>query len=327
MKLEDTIFQFDKLAQIEVALKANSNPPTTFFYQLASMDTSWYCTTYPLIRYTNLPPSTHRLYIRQLGQPDSLTLTFQNNQLAVDHTTPWWLQSLLVFCLLLIPFTIIYFITLHRSRRILQLEIVRNQIASDLHDDVSGNLSAIKNMNELLMLTHQDTLPDSAIELSKKMTTFSERAITKLRHTVWAINPHNDTVEELIEKMETTASEMLATKPIPLVFQNTCNNPSQLQFDMQQRHNTLLIFNELIHNALKHSEAKTVHVDLCNTTRQLMIQVKDDGVGFDLAQKIRSDQLGLKSLQERAQNNFIKLELQSTIGAGTVATLTVNSMA
>ena len=320
------VIYFEKLYQVEISLLTDSNSTDTFFYQLASIDTAWHATPYPFIRYTNLPATKHNLLIHQSGKRDTIALQFGANYLAIDNSVPWWLQSLLVFCLLLIPFTIVYFIALNRSRRILQVEKVRNQIASDLHDDVSGNLSAINNLNDLLILTNKDILPDSALKLSDKMKAFTAKAITKLRHTVWAINPDNDSIEELLEKMEDTAKGFLETKNIPLQLDNQYNHELELQFDMQQRHNVLLIFNELIHNIIKHSEATLVKVVLKNTPKYLTIEVKDNGKGFDVAEKMEHGGDGLQNLKNRAAENFMDFRMQSKIGEGTITNLVVYNM-
>jgi len=107
-------FYFEKLYQVEISLLPDSSLVDTFFYQLASIDTAWHATPYPFIRYTNLPAAKHNLFIYQSGKKDTISLQFGANYLAIDNSVPWWLQALLVFCLLLIPFTIVYFITLNR---------------------------------------------------------------------------------------------------------------------------------------------------------------------------------------------------------------------
>lgn len=319
-------FSFSKLRQIEISLAVDSTARNSFHYHLNAVDTSWQTTPYPLIRYTNLPAANHVLLIHQVGKKDTLSFEFRTNYLAIDNSVPWWLQSLLVFCLMLIPFTIVYFIALNRSRRILQVEKVRNQIASDLHDDVSGNLSAINNLNDLLILTNKDILPASAVKLSDKMKVFTAKAMTKLRHTVWAINPNNDSVKELMDKMQGTAKDLLDTKNIQLEVQNNYNTDLDLQFDMQQRHNTLLIFNELIHNVLKHSEASLVKVAFDGTPKQLTIEVRDNGKGFDVAEKMENGGDGLQNFKRRAADNFMEFDIQSKVWEGTTARLLVYSM-
>jgi CheY-like chemotaxis protein len=91
---------------------------------------------------------------------------------------------------------------------------------------------------------------------------------------------------------------------------------------------------ELLMNALKHAESKEVAVRLFESDGDLGIEVRDDGVGFDLAaaaaaaaaaagssSTAMSSKFGLFSIRERMTALGGRFDLKSSPGAGTTVTL------
>ena len=84
----------------------------------------------------------------------------------------------------------------------------------------------------------------------------------------------------------------------------------------------LRIAQEALANALRHAEAEHVWVRLGAEDGRLVLEVRDDGVGFDPdAAAVRSRRLGLTSMEERAQRLGGRLTLRSEPGAGTTVRL------
>lgn len=93
----------------------------------------------------------------------------------------------------------------------------------------------------------------------------------------------------------------------------------------------LLLFQsvrELLLNALKHAKAKEVVVRLHTADNKVHIQVRDDGIGFDVTAKNITDsttslssKFGLFSIEERMRYLGGWVDLQSMPGQGTSATL------
>jgi len=293
-----------------------------YIYKLHGYDQNMDTTDASEIRYTNLPGGSYKLEIMACKNDQVLGVYELPFSVKNPVEQQWWFGPLVTFCFLLIPITIFYFFNLDRSRQSLRLESVRNQIASDLHDDIGANLSAIKNFTELIQ---KKTPKDNAsFTLIKKTKTYLDETIIALQDTVWSINPLNDSVELLIEKMQDFAIMMLSTKGIEYQFNNDYNERTPVILDMDQRHSLLLMLKEVINNIVKHADASKVSIDISNTREALHFSVKDNGKGFDTKQNYEGN--GLRNFKSRSRQNFIETVIQSELGKGTKVHITVHSL-
>jgi len=84
----------------------------------------------------------------------------------------------------------------------------------------------------------------------------------------------------------------------------------------------LRIAQEAVQNAIRHGEAGRIVVRLRRDGQALLLEVEDDGVGFDPeAPELRSRRLGLTSMEERARRIGGRLELRSAAGRGALVRL------
>jgi signal transduction histidine kinase len=86
----------------------------------------------------------------------------------------------------------------------------------------------------------------------------------------------------------------------------------------------LRIAHEALHNALRHASAEHVVVGLREGDGKLVVEVTDDGVGFEPHRAaVRSRHLGLTSMEERARELGGRLVIRSKPGSGTTVRLEV----
>ena len=82
------------------------------------------------------------------------------------------------------------------------------------------------------------------------------------------------------------------------------------------------VMQEALQNVHKHARAAGVGVDWSRASRNWVLHVTDDGVGFDLVKAARRQKsVGLLSMRERAELIGGTLQIQSTPGNGTAVTL------
>ncbi len=79
---------------------------------------------------------------------------------------------------------------------------------------------------------------------------------------------------------------------------------------------------ELLTNVTKHARAKRAAITVKTEDRQLILQVADDGVGFEVSNLTEVAVFGLFSIAERVRNQGGNMEVISAPGQGTTITIT-----
>jgi signal transduction histidine kinase len=77
------------------------------------------------------------------------------------------------------------------------------------------------------------------------------------------------------------------------------------------------IVQELVNNAVKHSEATAVLVQVMRQAEMLSVTVEDNGKGFDVATAEAKNTAGLQNIRSRVNYLRGKMDIKSEIGSGT----------
>lgn len=83
------------------------------------------------------------------------------------------------------------------------------------------------------------------------------------------------------------------------------------------------IFQEAINNILKHAQASCLHITLHYTNQEFILELEDDGVGFDIHSKQTSS--GLKNMRSRAKLIQAAFYIKSNSLNGTKLKVTLSS--
>jgi signal transduction histidine kinase len=286
----------------------------TYRYQMQGIDSDTVGYDFPVARYTNLEGGTYQFWVQ----------TFQNNRwqpplklrFEVEQTlteTLWFWPSVAFYGLLLIGAGI-YFFLLYNFRQKLKMHHLRNRIAADLHDEVGATLSSIAISTKLVEKKIGQQAPET-LEILHRIKTDSQDTIQSIRDTVWALNPDNDSLDQLLEKMRSMAFQLLTPQDIALEFDNQIPPNAPLKLSMEQRRNIYLIFKEALNNIVKYAEASKVRVEFKIQSVEFWMSIADNGKGFDTSQRYEGN--GLKNYQKRAQESFMEVILTSKVGEGT----------
>jgi signal transduction histidine kinase len=200
-----------------------------------------------------------------------------------------------------------------RVRRLRELARVRLRIASDLHDEVGGNLGSIAINCELLQSS--PTLgPEDRQELAL-VNRVAVQTAQAVRDIVWFINPDFDNSADMLARMRDTAGVMLAGREFDFDGQGSGTFALSLEF----RRHAFSLYKEALHNIVKHSQASQVTIRAAVTSKELTLSIEDNGRGFDPAKA--SDGHGMKGMRWRAAELRAALSLRSEPGKGTRLTL------
>ncbi len=200
-----------------------------------------------------------------------------------------------------------------RNHRQKQLQNMRNSIADDLHDDIGSTLSSISIMSELAKQQSPEALPLLA-SIGENTITIQEN----MSDIVWAIKAENDRFENVLQRMNQFAFEILDAKNIELDFTNDASL-STLRLTMGQRKNFYLFFKEVINNAAKYSDAKKVSVCIAQKDHHIEMNIADNGKGFDSARIFNGN--GMSTLRKRGTELNADFKISSHINQGTAIQL------
>jgi len=181
----------------------------------------------------------------------------------------------------------------------------RNRLAREIHDGLGASLSSMIIQAEyILNLTREDGLRSEIREL--KLT--AEESIEELRRSLRMM--HEDF--ELAQGLEDYAKTFRERTGLDICFERT-GLQRKLSPDAQLA--LFRILQESLSNAVKHAEARAVHVRLDYSDDRVHLIVRDDGKGFDPARTPRGH-YGLLNMRERAMKLGGQLIVDSAPGAG-----------
>ena len=196
---------------------------------------------------------------------------------------------------------------LAQSQIEIQEQTLKN-IAWELHDNI-GQLLSVANMQLAMIIPTSDEAIKPHLEETKTTIASSVQELRALSR-----NLNNEVVlnNGLVKSMENELERFDRLKFLNTHF-SIKGTPQLLKSDVEII--LFRIFQEFISNVMKHSRAKNLFVTLSFEEKYLSIESKDDGVGFDVAQK--SESSGLQNMKSRATLIKASYELSSEIDQGT----------
>jgi signal transduction histidine kinase len=206
---------------------------------------------------------------------------------------------------------------LYEQSRELSILSERNRLALELHDAVSQKLfSLVLTAEALATLVDKGTVGEQAARLK----TLAQEALDELRALIFELRPPELERDGLCGALRKHVGLLAQRRAGRITLELADGIPSEPKRDAE----ILRIAQEAINNALRHARAERVTVSLRGENGELVLEVADDGVGFDpAADELRSRRLGLTSMEERARRLRGRLEIQSEPGAGTTVRLAV----
>lgn len=189
--------------------------------------------------------------------------------------------------------------------RIKSIQVERDRISRDLHDDIGSGLSAMKLQAEYLeSLPQEEWSKDNLHELVNE----SQDLTTSMREIVWSLNTQYDNLRDFVQYIRRYAVQYFDKSVIKLVI-DVPTEINETAINGLVRRNVFLVFKELLHNILKHSQATEVNINISIAGENLSIKVRDNGVGFDTNVATGN---GTHSMQYRMKTIGGQYELTST---------------
>ncbi len=191
----------------------------------------------------------------------------------------------------------------------------RGRLARDLHDAVTQTLFSASLTAEVLPRIWQRD-PNEGMKRLEKLRELTRGALAEMRTLLLELRPTALTETPLYDLLRQLAEGIAGRTRIHIEVQvnNRCALPADMQIALYR------IAQEALNNVAKHSNASQASVVLSFEPRQIQLQVRDNGCGFDPA-TTSTRQLGLRIMSERAEAIRASLRVDTAIGAGTTVTV------
>ena len=230
--------------------------------------------------------------------------TLRSAGLSIAKTRAVWLAGLVLSAAVLS--TVAMFGNSRRNRE-REMEVLRDRISRDLHDDIGSHLGSIRLMAELALRDGSDT------EFLDEIHRLAGEAAESMRGIIWLVREGDaPKLSSLVEAMRRSAADLLKGVEWRLdASMIDADVAAPLHFHRQ----VFLFFREALHNISRHADATQVQIEASGSVTRFHLSIVDDGCGFDAA--AASAGQGLANLRHRAEVLGGAFHIISEPGKGT----------
>lgn len=194
----------------------------------------------------------------------------------------------------------------------------RTRIARELHDDLGGNLTAIK--MAMAMLARR--LPPDNPVLQKKaeyVDALVDRTIDAVHRISLDLRPSMLDLG-LVAALDWQVQEFARQAGISCQF---TTNHQDIALELDQATSLFRIAQEALTNIAKHAQASQVRVQLTLQRQQLSLKISDNGVGLRASDRAKPLSFGIRGMAERANALGGSLSLTDAPDGGTILSIKV----
>ena len=187
-------------------------------------------------------------------------------------------------------------------------ELERTQIGMELHDNVKQQLVAIG----LNLQVFKDMLPDSqaGLPILNKSIDYVQQAVNEIRKLSHRLAPAVDEETPMLDKITDLIKRMNVKGELEVTIEidDSYALSDQLQLVLYR------IIQEHFSNIIKYAQASHVLISVNKKAKNLIVVIADDGIGFNLSEKMKG--VGLQNIHLRVQLLGGSIQIQSAPGEG-----------
>ena len=191
----------------------------------------------------------------------------------------------------------------------------RSRLARELHDSVTQSLFAASLKAEALLCSNEPISPQASQGLDD-LRRLTRGALAEMRTMLLEMRPDALTETPLRELLRhlVEAVESRSRLAVKLTASGRYALPAEVQIALYR------IAQEALNNVVRHAQASHTSVTLRRSATAVKLIVADDGCGFDPA-RAQPEQLGLRTMRERAAAIQARLRVETRRRHGTVVTV------
>jgi hypothetical protein len=288
-----------------------------YSYRLMGLDTKWSnANEATSADFRNLNHGKYQFEIKAKGESQIWTApVYYSFVIRPAWWQTWWFKivySLVIIGIVFVIVRFIYLSNLHKQKAELEkqlaVQIERQRISSEMHDDIGAGLSGVRLLTEFTK--SKSKAGDITDELDKIYQSVGDIS-AKMREVIWSLNIDNDSLPSLIHYIQKQARIILEHYPGELVITIPDIIPD-VKIIGQKRRNIYLSVKEALHNIIKHSGADKIEIAiLCG--EEIQIKISDNGKGLELSEQTYTGN-GIRNIQKRTQQMNAKVTFENKDG-------------
>ena len=194
----------------------------------------------------------------------------------------------------------------------------RTRIAREIHDDLGGNLTAIK--MALALLTRRLPADDSVLlDKAAYVDSLVDRTIETVHRISGDLRP-SILDFGLVDAIAWQAKECEKQMGIPCIFMS---NSDEVDLHLDQATALFRIFQEALTNIGKHAQATRIEVRLALGKNYVRLEIEDNGSGMSATDRLKPKSFGIRGMTERAAALGGNLSIEAAEQGGTIVAISV----
>ena len=308
------------------ALSFTSPENVQFRYRMNRFDEKWVeAGTQHSATYPQLPAGDYQFQVIACNSAGVWNEVGASIKLSVApfYWQTWWFRGLALLAFTAGVIGIVRYVTLRRVRERMRelkqqaaLQKERARIARDMHDEVGSKLTRLSLLGEMAGC-HPGLSPEANADVQEISDTARE-TILAFDEIVWAVNPRNDTLADLVNYLCRHAEEFFEGSTTDCVFDLPQVIPP-VMLPTEVRHQVFLAAKEALNNVLKHAKASQVCIRMILHPGTFELVIHDDGCGFEPGAPSRraGGGSGMFNIQDRISGIGGRFECTIQPGQGT----------
>ncbi|MFT3909442.1 MAG: triple tyrosine motif-containing protein [Ferruginibacter sp.] len=319
----DLAYDENSLAFDFIAM-ANNNPARYIYqYKMEAVDEQWAQNNDLQTVHYYLPPGKYifKIYASRVFDKDAKAMKEILIWIHPPFWKTWWF---ITGAALLFVLTLAYGINRYNKnkyqRKVASLEsehtlqLERERISRDLHDNIGAYASTVLYKTELLQ---KEALHGERNELMNDLRFASKDIITSLRETIWALKKEEYDAQDCLLRIRNFIQPFIKYYP-NIHFSVNGEAPASMILHYTKALNLVRIVQEAVSNSIKHAGASEINIQSAAENEKWKLTVTDNGAGFEYEGINELQQgNGLNNMKQRALDSGFDFSIHSTNNKGT----------
>jgi signal transduction histidine kinase len=204
-------------------------------------------------------------------------------------------------------------VRLHEQSKDVAVLEERQRLARELHDSVTQSLYGLNLYAEAALGHLAIGQIDQVREYLNDIQKTAQESLTEMRLLIYELRPPILENEGLIAALQ----NRLYSVENRIALKSSLNSNLENRLPMDVEDGLYRIAQEALNNTLKHAHAKDIEISILQDNQTVIMEISDNGIGFDPATASSEGCLGIVSMRERAMANGWCFDVKSRAGAGT----------